>query len=348
MIDPRLARELKQRYGVGQAYAEAYMEFWLTPGGRHDGQNVTALSQILTLPPPDSVWFDFAMSTNQRGRDLCRFILGLPQLTRPPRRFLDIGCGFGGLLAAFAERGCDVRGVEIDPDRVKLARANGRDQGWSDPDAIITTGDILDEGFVERLGQFDLITMVDVIEHVLDVPRAISHVARLLNPGGLVLFEVPNRQSLRFVTRDGHFSMFGITLLDRDLAMEYHRTAFKGEYDVGDYHELDFYRQRLEAEGCSFAVAGLVPPAPSLAEAAALLDDLKQAFARYMADTRHGVPADVDAVLQVNLAEYLSTLVADYQRVTATEAARQRFVSRYLASFWRVVGTKGASAGGGE
>ena len=340
MIDPRLAKELKHRYGVGQAYAEAYMAFWLMPGGRHDGQKVTSLDQILSMPPPDSVWFDYAMSTNLRGRDLCRLILGLPQVSREPRRFLDVGCGFGGLLAAFAERGCEVRGIELDPDRVMLARANARDQGWSNPEAIITPGDILDESFVASLGQFDLITMVDVLEHVLDVPRAIVHVSRLLTPGGVVLFEVPNRQCMRFVTSDGHFSMFGITLLDRDLAMAYHRTAFASEYDVGEYHELDFYRRRLELEGCSFAMVGLVPPAASIAEAPVLLDDLKQAFSRYMTDTRAGVPEEVDAVLQVNLAEYLSTLVADYQRVTASEAARQRFVSRYLASFWRVVGTK--------
>jgi SAM-dependent methyltransferase len=344
MIDPRLARELTERYGVGPAFAEAYMEFWLRPGGRQDGQQVTALKQILALPPPDSVWFNFAMTTNQRGRELCALILGLPQLQREPRRVLDVGCGFGGLLAAFAARGCEVRGLELDPDRVALALANGRDQGWSDPAAIVTTGDIQDEALVATLGRFDVITLVDVIEHVLDVPRTIARVAALLNPGGIALLEVPNRQCLRWIARDGHFSMFGITLLDREMAIAYHRTAFPFAYDVGDYHEMDFYRRRFELEGCAFAVAGLVPPASSVAEVPALLEDVKRAFEHYMTVTRPTVPLEVDAALQVNVAEYLSALVADYQRVTSSEAARQRFISRYLASFWRVVAVKGSGA----
>jgi len=336
----RLIQELKDRYGVGPEYASTYLAFWTQPGGRHAGREFASVDEILELPPPDSVWFDYAMSTNRRGRDLCDLIFALPQLSRAPRRFLDVGCGFGGLLAAFAGRGYEVRGIEIDAERVGLARANCRDHGRMDADEVVTAGDILDDRLVDALGRHDVVTVVDVIEHVLDVPRALAHVARLLNPGGLALLEIPNRHSLRFVARDGHFSLFGITLLDREQAMAYHRSAFRFAYDVGDYFNLDDYRRQLEGLGCQFAVVGTIPEETAFGDVPALVEGMRSAFERYVAETRPGLPPSVDAALQVNLGEYTAALARDYQDALADSGRRPAFEERYLPDFWRVVAVK--------
>jgi SAM-dependent methyltransferase len=338
--NPRLIRGVMDRYGVGEGFAEAYLDFLVQPGGRHSADVFASVEELLALPQPDVTWVDYALSTNQRGRDLCARILRLPQLTRQPKRYLDVGCGFGGLLAAFAERGCEVHGIDVDPERVQLARANCRDHGRTDAEDVIRVGDILDDAFVSGIGQFDVITMVDVIEHVLDVPRTLSNVVGLLNPGGLVLLEIPNRHSLRFVARDGHFSLFGITLLEREAAIRYHGTMFSFPYDVGDYFELGEYRRRFESLGCAFSLVEAVPAGADRSQVPGLLQDIQACFAKYLAQVRPKLPPDLDATLQVSVAEYTSQLAADYRDLLAGRLANDAFETRYLADFWRVSAVK--------
>ena len=83
----------------------------------------------------------------------------------------------------------------------------------------------------------------------LDVPKALQNIVCLLRPGGMLALEIPNKDSLFFVASDGHFNLFGITLLPRPEAIEYHRKFFPFEYDVGYYHPLDFYETELKRLG---------------------------------------------------------------------------------------------------
>ena len=113
-----LHAEVMRRYGVGPHYAEAYLSYW----ARARGRTARSLDEILARPQPEPMWFDFAMSANWRGEQLAE--RSLPLLPAGARRYLDVGCGFGGYLVAFARRGLDVAGIEIDPVRIELARAN--------------------------------------------------------------------------------------------------------------------------------------------------------------------------------------------------------------------------------
>ena len=338
MISERLIRQVRERYQVGERHARAYLEYWLQPGGRQSGRSFASLDEILALPAPDSTWFDYAMSTTQRGRALAEAILALPGIPSAGR-YLDIGCGFGGLLAAFAERGFSVRGIELDPVRVQFARATATDQGL--PEDVATTGDVLDASLVASLGRFDLVTMIDVIEHVLDVPTALRHAVSLLDPGGVLFMEVPNRHSLNFIAADGHFAAFAITLLERTDAMAYHSAVFGTPYDVGDYFELSEYVQQLEALGCTVAQVGSPHHvARPIGHVPALVTTVQRAMEEYEARVAARLPAALQVTVQVKLSEYLSRLTHDLAEARHGDTAP--FINRYLIDFWTLAATKTA------
>jgi SAM-dependent methyltransferase len=336
--DPGLLADIKRHYRVGLGYATAYLDYWSDPrNGRHAGRVFTSLDEILALPPPDSMWFDYALSTNVRGRALCDLTRRLPQAPSQAGRFLDVGCGFGGLMVAFARQGFEVRGIELDPQRVQFARANCADFGL---ESVVRAGDILDDGLAAALGQFDIVSMIDVIEHVADMPRALEHVVSLLNPGGIVVLEIPNRDSVNFIAADGHFSLFGITLLDRPEATLYHRAIFGTPYEVGEYYPLGNYLTRLEGHGCHVEQVPSVAHVPrSIFDLPELLRAVEEKFAAYRRDTQPRIAPAIDARLQERLASYVSALMSAWRRIDTPEAAAA-FANQYLVDFWTIVAKK--------
>ncbi len=331
-----VVREVMNRYGVGPAFAATYLKRWEAPGALPQGHQAGSLEAILNLPAPFPMWFEYAMSTNARGRQLVSLIS--PHLPPGAKRYLGIGCGFGGDLVAFAESGFSVAGFDIDPARVELARANCLDAGLGE---CVFEGDILDDSLPARLGAFDAVTMIDVIEHVLDAPRALRHAAALLNPGGVALLEIPNRESLRFVAADGHFNLFGITLLDRPEAIAYHKRFFHFDYDVGDYLPLGGYQAQLAALGCECSVIGspLHPPRRP-AELAGLLAEVRSAHQRYRETQAGALGPELDAALEIRLSRYLSGFLEDYQRLADHPGAFTAFEARYLTDFWTLIARK--------
>jgi SAM-dependent methyltransferase len=97
-------------------------------------------------------------------------------------RILDVGCGLGLYVRAFAAYSSDVHGVDIDPERVAQASetlANIREAGAEDlpyPD-----------------GDFDLVFSNEVIEHLEDDRAAVREAWRVLKPGGHLVAFAPNR-----------------------------------------------------------------------------------------------------------------------------------------------------------
>ena len=103
-------------------------------------------------------------------------------------RVLDIGCGGGFLAEEFATLGCRVTGIDPSPASVGAARAHAAERG-------LRIGYRMGTG--EELpvpdASFDVACCCDVLEHVPDVDRVIGEAARVLEPGGLFLFDTVNR-----------------------------------------------------------------------------------------------------------------------------------------------------------
>jgi SAM-dependent methyltransferase len=96
------------------------------------------------------------------------------------RAVLDIGCGVGGAARALARRGAMVRGVDLTPEFIDVARALSRMVG-GDPE-IFTTGSALDLPYRDHA--FDHAVMLHVGMNLADKPRAMAEAARVLRPGG--------------------------------------------------------------------------------------------------------------------------------------------------------------------
>src|SRR6267142_934237 len=99
-------------------------------------------------------------------------------------KVLDIGCSSGNLGAELIKRkNCVVDGIDIDPNDIKLAKKKLRK-------AFIVN---IETDSLSALNEkYDVVLMLDVIEHLIDPVEALRKVSKLLKPEGRLLFSVPN------------------------------------------------------------------------------------------------------------------------------------------------------------
>jgi 2-polyprenyl-6-hydroxyphenyl methylase/3-demethylubiquinone-9 3-methyltransferase len=103
-------------------------------------------------------------------------------------RVLDVGCGGGFLAEEFAALGCRVTGIDPSPASVGAARTHAARRGLR-IDYRVGAGEELP--FPDAA--FAVACCCDVLEHVADVDRVIGETARVLEPGGVYLFDTVNR-----------------------------------------------------------------------------------------------------------------------------------------------------------
>jgi len=104
---------------------------------------------------------------------------------------MEIGCGEGGVLLPFIEKGCYCVGVDLNPLRIDLANeflatevAGGRAQ--------FVYKNVYDQDFLERFkGFFDLIILKDAIEHIPEQEKFIPYLKNFLREGGQIYFGFP-------------------------------------------------------------------------------------------------------------------------------------------------------------
>ncbi|MGB3471658.1 MAG: bifunctional 2-polyprenyl-6-hydroxyphenol methylase/3-demethylubiquinol 3-O-methyltransferase UbiG [Erythrobacter sp.] len=99
---------------------------------------------------------------------------------------LDIGCGAGLLCEPLVRLGADVTGVDASAQNVSVAAAHAEGMGL---DIRYMAGEVAGMD----IGTFDLVTSVEVIEHVADKAAFLADVAARLSPEGLLVMSTPNR-----------------------------------------------------------------------------------------------------------------------------------------------------------
>lgn len=105
------------------------------------------------------------------------------------KRALDVGCGAGLLAEPLARLGAAVTGLDAAPENIAAAVAHARPQGLTIDYRATPVERLEDSGF-------DLVTSMEVIEHVADPAAFVRALADKLAPGGLMILSTPNRTPL--------------------------------------------------------------------------------------------------------------------------------------------------------
>ncbi|MFN6373621.1 MAG: class I SAM-dependent methyltransferase [Chitinophagia bacterium] len=109
----------------------------------------------------------------------------------PETRVLDIGCGDGGVMVPFLERGCFVTGIELDEQKSNYAKSFLSNYIENGKASIINLNIYEEAALTAYKHQFDLILLKDVIEHIPDQEKFIPYLKEFLKPGGRVFFGFP-------------------------------------------------------------------------------------------------------------------------------------------------------------
>ena len=111
------------------------------------------------------------------------------------KRALDVGCGGGILAEAMAARGARVLGIDLADKPVKVAMIHAAETS-SPVDYRVVSAEALAG---EMPGAFDVVTCMEMLEHVPDPPSTVRACARLARPGGHVFFSTINRNPKSFL-----------------------------------------------------------------------------------------------------------------------------------------------------
>jgi 2-polyprenyl-6-hydroxyphenyl methylase / 3-demethylubiquinone-9 3-methyltransferase len=102
---------------------------------------------------------------------------------------LDVGCGGGILTEAMATAGAKVIGIDLSDKALSVARLHQLESGVEVDYRLITAETLA----ADQPGSFDIVTCMELLEHVPDPASSISACATLVKPGGLVVFSTINR-----------------------------------------------------------------------------------------------------------------------------------------------------------
>ncbi len=110
------------------------------------------------------------------------------------KQVLDIGCGGGILTEALAQQGATVTGIDMAELSLKVARMHLHESGL-DVDYQLNTAETFAEQHASR---FDVVTCLEMLEHVPDPTSVINAACKLLKPSGRLILSTINRNPKSF------------------------------------------------------------------------------------------------------------------------------------------------------
>ncbi len=122
------------------------------------------------------------------------WINGLAPLTG--KRVLDVGCGGGILADAVARKGAEVLGIDLSSKSLKVAQLHALEAQTPGVNYREISAETL---AAEQPGQFDVVTCMEMLEHVPEPASIVRACARLVRPGGWVFFSTINRNPKSFL-----------------------------------------------------------------------------------------------------------------------------------------------------
>jgi 2-polyprenyl-6-hydroxyphenyl methylase/3-demethylubiquinone-9 3-methyltransferase len=112
------------------------------------------------------------------------------------KRVLDIGCGGGILADAMARKGAEVLGIDLAGKALKVAQLHALEAQTPGVSYREVSAETLAD---EQPESFDVVTCMEMLEHVPDPSSVVRACAALVKPGGYVFFSTINRNAKAFV-----------------------------------------------------------------------------------------------------------------------------------------------------
>jgi 2-polyprenyl-6-hydroxyphenyl methylase/3-demethylubiquinone-9 3-methyltransferase len=134
------------------------------------------------------------------------------------KKVIDIGCGGGILSESMARKGADVTGIDLSEKALKVADLHSLESGVQLRYQLIAAEDMA----AQEAGQYDVVTCMEMLEHVPDPASIVKAAATLVKPGGHVFFSTINRNAKAYL-----FAVLGAEYLLRMLP--------KGTHDYGKF-----------------------------------------------------------------------------------------------------------------
>lgn len=111
------------------------------------------------------------------------------KVTLKDKTVLDVGCGGGILAESMANRGATVTGIDLADKPLKVAKLHLIESGQTVDYRLIAAEDLA----AQQPHSFDLVTCMEMLEHVPDPAATVRACATLVKPGGWVFFSTLNR-----------------------------------------------------------------------------------------------------------------------------------------------------------
>ena len=108
---------------------------------------------------------------------------------------IDVGCGGGILSEALATQGADVMGLDMASDSIEVARLHAMDRNLN-IDYRVDTAESMAQ---QKTCAFDVVTCMEMLEHVPDSQSVVNSCAAMVKSGGLVFFSTLNRHPKAFL-----------------------------------------------------------------------------------------------------------------------------------------------------
>ena len=108
---------------------------------------------------------------------------------------LDIGCGGGILAESMARKGAKVTGIDLSKKALKVADLHSLESGVDVRYKLVAAEDMA----AQEPGQYDVVTCMEMLEHVPDPAAIVRAAATLVKPGGKVFFSTLNRNAKSYL-----------------------------------------------------------------------------------------------------------------------------------------------------
>ncbi|MBN3064451.1 bifunctional 2-polyprenyl-6-hydroxyphenol methylase/3-demethylubiquinol 3-O-methyltransferase UbiG [Pectobacterium aquaticum] len=107
------------------------------------------------------------------------------------KKVLDVGCGGGILAESMAREGADVTGLDMGAEPLQVARLHALESSV----AVDYVQETVEAHAHAHLGLYDVVTCMEMLEHVPDPQSVVQACAKLVKPGGHVFFSTINRNA---------------------------------------------------------------------------------------------------------------------------------------------------------